>query len=163
MYTTVENPLPTHQFVRGLATIGEEMKRLPELPAERALKIIGGRWKLVILYHLLGGPKRLSELKRLVPGVSDKVLIQQLREMQKHGLVLRKVSPQLPTRIGYAATALGFSLEPVMASLCDWGRRHAIVLDDLDRIAECRVGLPAQRIQSSWHKNRPTSTGSTAG
>ena len=63
------------------------MKRLPELPAERALKVIAGRWKIVVLYHLFEEPKRLSELKRLAPGVSDKVLVQQLREMEEHGLI----------------------------------------------------------------------------
>ncbi len=69
------------------------MKRLPELPAERTLKVIAGRWKAVILYHLFDGPKRLSELKRLAPNASQKVLIQQLREMEEHGLIIREVFP----------------------------------------------------------------------
>src|SRR5262249_32839954 len=63
-------------------TMTRAMKRLPLLPAERALKVIAGRWKAIILYHLFDGPKRLSELKRLAPNVSQKVLIQQLREME---------------------------------------------------------------------------------
>jgi DNA-binding HxlR family transcriptional regulator len=122
----------------------QPMKRLPELPAERALKVIGGRWKAVILYHLFGGPKRLSELRRLAPNASQKVLIQQLREMEEHGLVHREVFPQVPPRVDYTATALGFSLEPVIMSLCDWGSRHAAELNELDRIAECVVGQPAR-------------------
>ncbi len=69
------------------------MKRLPELPAERTLMVIAGRWKAVILYHLFDGPKRLSELKRLAPNASQKVLIQQLREMEEHGLIIREVFP----------------------------------------------------------------------
>lgn len=66
-------------------------KRLPALPAERALKVISGRWKAVVLYHLFDRPRRLSELKRLVPGITQKVLIQQLREMEEHGLVEREI------------------------------------------------------------------------
>jgi DNA-binding HxlR family transcriptional regulator len=125
------------------------MKRLPELPAERALKVIAGRWKAVILYHLFDGPKRLSELKRLVPNASQKVLIQQLREMEEHGLVNREIFRQVPPRVDYTATTLGLSLEPVIMSLCDWGRRHAAKLNELDRLAECVVGQPSRRDASS--------------
>jgi DNA-binding HxlR family transcriptional regulator len=125
------------------------MKRLPELPAERALKVIAGRWKAVILYHLFDGPKRLSELKRLVPNASQKVLIQQLREMEQHGLLGREIFRQVPPRVDYTATALGLSLEPVIMSLCEWGRRHAAKLNELDRLAECVVGEPARRSAAS--------------
>lgn len=125
------------------------MKRLPELPAERALKVIAGRWKAVILYHLFEGPKRLSELKRLVPNASQKVLIQQLREMEEHGLVNREIFRQVPPRVDYTATTLGLSLEPVIMSLCEWGRRHAAKLNEIDRLTECVVGQPAQRNASS--------------
>ncbi len=126
-------------------------KRLPELPAERALKVISGRWKAVILYHLFNGPKRLSELKRLAPGASQKVLIQQLREMEGHGLIHREIFRQVPPRVDYTATMLGRSLEPVIMSLCEWGRRHAAELDELGPIAECVVGQPAQRFLSPPH------------
>src|SRR6266849_9120627 len=94
------------------------IKRLPMLPAERALKVISGRWKAIILYHLFDGPQRLSELQRLMPEVSQKVLIQQLREMEEHGIVHREVFRQVPPRVDYTATALGVSLEPVILSLC---------------------------------------------
>lgn len=101
------------------------IKRLPSLPSERALKVISGRWKAVILYHLFDGPRRLSELRRLVPAVSQKVLIQQLREMEEHGLVHREIFREVPPRVEYSATALGQSLEPVLLALCEWGQRHA--------------------------------------
>ncbi|BAV50914.1 HxlR family transcriptional regulator [Mesorhizobium loti] len=126
-----------------------QMKRLPELPAERALKVIGGRWKAVILYHLFDGPKRLSDLKRLAPNASQKVLIQQLREMEEHGLVNREIFRQVPPRVDYTATELGLSLEPVIISLCEWGRRHAVELNDLGPTAECIVGRPAERVAPS--------------
>jgi len=117
------------------------LKDLPSLPAERALKVISGRWKPIVLYHLMTGPRRLSELCRLMPSVSQKVLIQQLREMQAHGIVSREVFAQVPPRVEYAATPLGLSLEPVLLALCEWGRRHATELDELDQLAECSVGL----------------------
>lgn len=116
-----------------------QRKNLPSLPIERALKAISGRWKAVILYHLLAGPKRLSELKRLVPDVSQKVLVQQLRDMEEHGLVHREIFAQVPPRVDYSATELGSSLEPVMLALCAWGQRHAAELNELDRIADCIV------------------------
>lgn len=113
------------------------MKNLPPLPAERALRVISGRWKPVILYHLLSGPRRLSELSRLMPVISQKVLIQQLREMEAHGIVRRTVFPQVPPRVEYEATSLGQSLEPVLLALCEWGRRHAAELDEVDRLGDC--------------------------
>ena len=112
-------------------------KRLPLLPAERALRVIGGRWKPTLLYHLFEQPKRLSELKRLVPGVSQKVLIQQLREMEEHGLVHREIFREIPPRVEYSATALGLSLRPLLFSLCQWGQHHAAALHEADRLAAC--------------------------
>lgn len=119
--------------------MGETIKRLPELPVERAFKVIGGRWKAVILYHLFNGPRRLSELKRALPRISQKVLIQQLREMEEHGLVHREIFRQVPPRVDYSATPLGLSLAPVLRMVCDWGQSHAAALDELDRLAECRL------------------------
>jgi DNA-binding HxlR family transcriptional regulator len=124
--------------------MAEVTKRLPALPAERALKVISGRWKAIILYHLFDGPKRLSELKRQVPNVSQKVLIQQLRELEEHGLVHREIFRQVPPRVDYSATALGLSLEPVLRALCEWGQRHAAELNELDRLAACQL-RPATR------------------
>lgn len=114
------------------------MKRLPMLPVERALKVISGRWKAVILYQLFHGPKRLTELQKRIPPITQKVLIQQLREMEEHGLVSREIFRQVPARVDYAATPLGLSLAPVIATLCDWGRRHAADLGETDTLSECR-------------------------
>ena len=115
------------------------IKSLPVLPIERAIRTISGRWKAVILYHLFDGPKRLSGLTRLIPSISQKVLVQQLRELEAHGLVEREVFRQVPPRVDYSATTLGLSLEPVMLALCDWGQRHAESLDEVDRLADCIV------------------------
>jgi DNA-binding HxlR family transcriptional regulator len=118
------------------------IKNLPSLPAERALKVISGRWKAIILYHVFSGPKRLSELTRLMPDAAEKVLIQQLRELVEHGMVRREVFPQAPLRVEYSPTPLGLSLEPVLLALCEWGRRHATELDELDRLADCAIAPP---------------------
>lgn len=131
--------------------MADPIKRLPGLPVERALKVIAGRWKAIVLYHLFDGPKRLSELKRLAPSVSQKVLIQQLREMEEHGLVHREIFRQVPPRVDYSATALGLSLEPVIMSLCEWGRRHAAELNELDQLGDCAEAPPrkaAQRVRA---------------
>ena len=115
------------------------IKKLPVLPSERALKVISGRWKAIILYHLFDRPKRLSELRRLIPAVSQKVLIQQLREMEEHGLVHREIFREIPPRVEYSATTLGLSLEPVLLALCEWGQRHAAELNEVDRVTDCVI------------------------
>jgi DNA-binding HxlR family transcriptional regulator len=114
-------------------------KRLPMLPAERALKVISGRWKAVILYHLFDGPRRLSVLKTLVPNITQKVLIQQLREMEEHGLIRREIFAEIPSRVEYSATRLGLSLEPILLALCEWGQHHADELNEVDRLADCII------------------------
>jgi DNA-binding HxlR family transcriptional regulator len=130
------------------------IKRLPMLPAERALKVISGRWKAIILYHLFDRPQRLSELQRLLPDVSQKVLIQQLREMEEHGIVHREVFRQVPPRVEYSATPLGFSFEPVLLALCEWGRRHAVELDEADRLADCPIEAPRRNREPAAQRLR---------
>ena len=117
----------------------EPLKRLPRLPVERALKVISGRWKPLILYYLFSGPKRLSELKRTIPDITQKVLIQQLREMEEHGLVDREIFPEVPVRVEYSVTELGLGLEPVLLALCQWGQRHAEARNETAEIADCIV------------------------
>lgn len=133
--------------------MADPIKHLPSLPAERALRVIAGRWKAIILYHLFGGPMRLSELQKAMPDISQKVLIQQLREMEEHGIVHREVFRQVPPRVEYTATPLGLSLEPVLLALCEWGRRHAVELDQLDRLADCPIELPREAgvLQTAEH------------
>jgi DNA-binding HxlR family transcriptional regulator len=107
-------------------------KELPSVPAERTLKVIGGRWKVYILYFLFERPHRLSELRRVIPDVSQKVLVQQLREMEEHGIVDREVFAEVPPRVVYSVTRLGLSLKPLVDALCAWGKRHASELRALD-------------------------------
>ncbi len=100
------------------------IKELPAVPAERALKVISGRWKVYVLYFLFESPQRLSELKRLIPDAPQKVIIQQLRDLEEHGIVQREVFAEVPPRVVYTLTKLGRSLQPLVGALCDWGKHH---------------------------------------
>jgi len=93
-------------------------------PAEFTLARIGGRWKIPLIFHLLTGAKRFSELFRAIPGVTQKMLTQQLREMERDGLVRRDVYPQSPPKVEYSLTDLGVSLRPVVDAMCHWGEAH---------------------------------------
>jgi DNA-binding HxlR family transcriptional regulator len=89
-----------------------------------AFEVIGGKWKALILWELHGGPRRFGELKRLVPGISEKMLIQQLRELEADELVTRKVFHEIPPRVEYSLTRFGSSLNEALAPLADWGERY---------------------------------------
>ena len=93
-------------------------------PAEFTLILIGGRWKIPLLFHLQSGSRRFSELARALKGVTQKVLTQQLREMERDGLVARKVYAQVPPKVEYSLTELGFGLRPVVEAMCKWGEAH---------------------------------------
>jgi DNA-binding HxlR family transcriptional regulator len=93
-------------------------------PAEFTLAMIGGRWKIPIIFHLLAGRKRFTELARALDGVTQKMLTQQLREMERNGLVERKVFAQVPPKVEYSLTHLGISLSPVVDAMCQWGERN---------------------------------------
>ena len=88
---------------------------------ENALKMLEGRWKLVILFHLFGGQvMRFSDLERAIPGVSQKMLIQQLRQLEGDGIVHRTVYPQVPPKVEYRLTDWGQSLCPALDALLSW-------------------------------------------
>ncbi len=92
-------------------------------PAEVTLKVIGGRWKIPILWHLSQETKRFSGLQRSIEGITPKMLTQQLREMERDGIVHRRVYPEVPPRVEYSLTPMGRSLKPVVDSMCRWGAR----------------------------------------
>ena len=93
---------------------------------ELALKVLEGRWKLVILFHLFGGKVlRFSELERAIPGVSQKVLTQQLRQMENDGLVTRTVHPQVPPKVEYSLTDWGQALCPALDAILVWSEAGA--------------------------------------
>ena len=91
-------------------------------PAEATLALIGGRWKVPILWHLFPGCRRFSELRRDLPGVSQKMLIQQLREMERDGIVIRRVYAQVPPKVEYSLSPAGKTLKPVVDAMCRWSK-----------------------------------------
>lgn len=93
-------------------------------PVTITLDIIGGKWKAVILWHLTFKTLRFSQLRRRLPGITQKMLTQQLRELEKDGMVSRKVFAEVPPRVEYSLTESGNSLQPILAQMCDWGREH---------------------------------------
>lgn len=115
------------------------IKRLPGLPVERALDILSGRWKAVILHVLMDGPQRTCELENRIAGISQKELIEQLRALEEHGMVSRQPSAGDGQGIEYLLTPLGESLRPVLDSLIEWGAHHARELDEVDRLLPCNA------------------------
>lgn len=89
-------------------------------PVEVTIAVVGGKWKCLILWHLHQGRMRFKELERIVPGVSQKMLTQQLKEMEKDGLLQKKVYPEVPPRVEYYLTPRGHSLFPVLEIMHAW-------------------------------------------
>jgi DNA-binding HxlR family transcriptional regulator len=108
------------------------VKRTYSCGLEAALDVVGGKWKPIVLWHLSAGPRRFGELRRLVAGISEKMLIQQLREMQADGIVAREDFREIPPRVEYSLTAFGVSLREALRPLCEWGGEH------MSRIGEAR-------------------------
>lgn len=101
-------------------------KKKYNISVEATLEVIGGKWKCVILCHLTHGKKRTSELKRLMPGITQKMLTQQLRELEDDGIVNRITYNQVPPKVEYELTEYGLSLDSILSSLCNWGEEHII-------------------------------------
>ena len=97
---------------------------LPACPVETTLTLISNKWKVLILRDLLPGTKRFSELKRSIGHVTQKVLTAQLRQMEESGLITRTVYPEVPPRVEYTLTELGYSLKPVLDAMRDWGESY---------------------------------------
>lgn len=92
---------------------------------ELTLSLISGKWKITIIYFLGSeGPLRFSEIKRLLPKISHKVLTTQMRELEEDGIVYRKVFPEVPPRVEYSLTKLGESLMPIILMMYEWGKKN---------------------------------------
>ncbi|WP_102272598.1 winged helix-turn-helix transcriptional regulator [Cytobacillus massiliigabonensis] len=99
-------------------------KKKYNISVEATLEVIGGKWKCVILCHLTHGKKRTSELKRLMPTITQKMLTQQLRELEEDGVINRIVYNQVPPKVEYELSEYGRSLEGILHLLCEWGETH---------------------------------------
>jgi DNA-binding HxlR family transcriptional regulator len=95
-----------------------------DCPVLLTTSVIGGKWKPLILFYLQGRTRRFSELNRLIPGSTKKMLTQQLRELERDAIINRKVYAQVPPRVEYSMTRHGESLRPVLRSMSAWGKKH---------------------------------------
>ena len=97
---------------------------LPACPVETTLMIIGDKWKVLILRDLMDGTKRFGELKKSIGSVSQKVLTAQLRDMEEKKLLERKVYAEVPPRVEYTLTEIGYSLKPILDAMSAWGEQY---------------------------------------
>lgn len=99
-------------------------KEFPDCPVEMTLQLIGDKWKVLIIRDLLTGTKRFGELKKSVGNISQKVLTSNLRAMEESGLLTRKVYAEVPPKVEYTLTDLGYSLKPILDSMFNWGTEY---------------------------------------
>ncbi len=88
---------------------------------EATLSVVGGRWKPILVCHLLGGPKRFGEIRRLTPNATERMITLQLRELEADGVISREVFAEVPPRVLYDVTAFGRTLEPILQQMQSWG------------------------------------------
>jgi DNA-binding HxlR family transcriptional regulator len=105
-------------------------------PVKATSNVIAGKWKVLIVWHLSFGSRRFAELRNLLPGVSEKVLAAQLRQLEQDGVVRRIDARTSPPRVDYMLTESGKDLIPLMQAMCDWGSRHFGLTPNLPRTTQ---------------------------
>jgi DNA-binding HxlR family transcriptional regulator len=110
---------------------------------EAALEVVSGKWPVLILWGLRDEPRRFGELRRQVPGISEKMLIQHLKEMEADGIATRKDFKEVPPHVEYALTSFGHSLCEALSPLCEWGQKH------MKRIEASQEEQEAKRLRAS--------------
>jgi DNA-binding HxlR family transcriptional regulator len=108
-------------------------------PVQGTINVISGKWKVLAIWHLGFGPRRFAELRKLLPGISEKVLTAQLRELETDGIVGRKVKRASPPQVTYSLTSAGEELIEPMSVLCKWGTRHLGIPPNLPRYPKAFV------------------------
>lgn len=99
-------------------------EELPDCPVATTVQLIGNKWKLLILRNLLARPWRFNEMLRSIPGISQKVLTDNLRAMEKDGIIIRTVYPEVPPRVEYSLSELGDSMRPIIKAMEVWGKNY---------------------------------------
>jgi DNA-binding HxlR family transcriptional regulator len=99
-------------------------KRSSGCPIETTLDVLGGKWKGMVLHRLLHGTLRFNELRRLLPHVTQRMLTRQLRELERDGIIRRKVYAEVPPKVEYSLTPFGLSLKPILLMMEDWGHQY---------------------------------------
>lgn len=105
-------------------------KDMPECPVATTVKLVGIKWKLLILRDLLSGTKRFNELYRSLKGISQKVLTENLKSMESDGIIVRTVYPEVPPKVEYTLSGIGERMKPVIDSMADWGNYYKALLED---------------------------------
>ena len=108
-------------------------EELPDCPVATTVQLIGNKWKLLILRNLLDRPWRFNELLRSIPGISQKVLTDNLRALEKDGIITRTVFPEVPPRVEYALSELGNSLRPILQAMRVWGVQYQQLAREEDK------------------------------
>ena len=99
-------------------------KNMFNCPVEATIRLIGGKYKAVILWHLMNQTLRYNEIHKRIPNATDKMLAQQLRELEKDGLINRTVYPVVPPKTEYSLTDFGQTISPILDAMCDWGTNY---------------------------------------
>lgn len=115
-------------------------------PVERTLRVVGGRWKPVLIFHIRARPRRFNELRRLVPTITQRVLTQSLRDLEADGILSRTVEDVVPPKVTYALTERGHSLQPVLNAMAAWG---------LNEMKRELVGTRGRPLKPSRRRARP--------
>ncbi|MBQ7164968.1 MAG: helix-turn-helix transcriptional regulator [Clostridia bacterium] len=97
---------------------------LPECPVATTVQLIGNKWKLLIIRNLLASPQRFTELKKTIPGISQKVLTDNLRALENDGLIEREIFAEVPPKVIYSMSELGDSLRPIISAMREWGENY---------------------------------------
>lgn len=105
-------------------------EEMPECPVETTISLIGGKWKLLIMRNLLSRSWRFNELKKDLKGISQNVLTYNLRSMEKDGIIIRKIYPEIPPKVEYGLTKLGKSMKPIIKSMEKWGIEYKNKIKD---------------------------------
>jgi DNA-binding HxlR family transcriptional regulator len=114
--------------------LGESpMKKHFGCPVQATSNVLAGKWKILIVWHLSFGQRRFAEIRDLLPGVSEKVLTAQLRDLERDGIIRRIAAEIMPRRVDYMLSDAGEELVPVMEAMCSWGTRHLGIEPNLGR------------------------------
>ena len=106
-------------------------------PIETTLDVLGGKWKGMVLHRLMSGTLRFNELRRMLPHVTQRMLTRQLRELERDGVIRRRVYAEVPPRVEYSLSEFGLSLKPILLMMVDWGAQYQ------DTVRKMKLGAPA--------------------
>jgi DNA-binding HxlR family transcriptional regulator len=106
-------------------------KEISECPIDAMLSVMEGRWKGTILWRLSAGPMRTSQLRRSIPGITERMLIRHLQDLVRDGILIRRQAKTVPPCVWYSISDYGMTLLPVLESICAWGRKHIRLKNEL--------------------------------